>query len=100
MRGRECHTDQDVGLGLVKEGGELGYFGAQLLSDPAPLDACCPGIVLGEGGSDEGGDDTPAPAGVGKDIAHEMNPGSVELPEFGALNRSDVRTRLVRRIDK
>ncbi|MEY9784707.1 hypothetical protein ABIA23_006174 [Sinorhizobium fredii] len=35
--------------------------------------------LLGEGGGDEGGDDTAAAlAGMRQHIAHEMNPGAVE----------------------
>ena len=46
-------------LGLVHEGGELGDLGPELIGDQAPLGPGTVGVVLGEGGGDEGGDDTP-----------------------------------------
>ena len=65
---------QHVGLGLVHQGGELRHLGAQLIGDLAPLRAGRLGVLLGEGGGDEGGDDAPAlPAGMGQDIAHEVH---------------------------
>ena len=54
--GREGHVGQDVGLGLVEEAGELGQLGPQLIGDPAPLGLGGVGVVLGEGGADEGRD--------------------------------------------
>ena len=60
MRGRECHVSQHIGLGLVEEGGELRQLGTQLIGDPAPLCLGSLGVVLSEGGGDEGGDDTAA----------------------------------------
>jgi hypothetical protein len=56
----EAHEGEDVGLGLVEEGGELGQLGPQLIGDPSPLQPGGLGIVLGEGGGDEGGDDAAA----------------------------------------
>ena len=83
--GREGHVGEHVGLGLVQEGGELGQLGAQLIGDPAPLRSGGLGIVLGERGGDEGGDDTPAAlAGMRQRVAHEVDaaalPGGVAAP--------------------
>lgn len=45
----------------------------------ASLGACGFRRLLGEGGGDEGGDDTAAAlAGVGENVAHEVDPGAVE----------------------
>ena len=54
----------------------------ELIVDPAPLDAGGPGVVLREGGGDKGGDDpASALAGVGEDVAREVDaaalPGGV-----------------------
>ena len=54
--------------------GELGQFGAQLVGDLAPLLARGLGVVLGEGGGDESGDDAAAAlAGMGQGVAHEVH---------------------------
>lgn len=79
----ERHIGQHVWLGLIHEGGELWQFGTELVGDLAPLSPGRFGIVLGEGGGDEGGDDTPAAlAGMRQDVAHEVHaamlPGSIE----------------------
>lgn len=68
----------NVGLGVIHDRGELGHLRPDLIGDGAPLYAR--GLRrLGEGGGDEGGNDTAAAlAGVGQHIAHEMNPGAVE----------------------
>jgi hypothetical protein len=53
--------------------------GPELIGDTAPLLFGCLGIVLGEGGSDEGRDDTPsAAAAMGQHVAHEVDAGVVE----------------------
>ena len=60
MRVRERHVGEHIGLGLVDKGGKVWRLETQLIGDPAPL---CPGtlgIVLSEGGSDDGGDDASA----------------------------------------
>ena len=47
--------------------GELRDLGPQLVGDLAPLARGCVGIVLGEGGGDEGRDDaSPVLAGMGQ----------------------------------
>jgi hypothetical protein len=47
---------QYVGLCFIHECGELRHLGTQLIGDLAPLLARGLGIVLNEGGADEGGD--------------------------------------------
>ena len=70
---RERHIGQYIGLGLVEEAGELGQLGAELVGTLAPLRLGRLGIVLGKGGGDEGGDDaSPAFAGMGQRVAHEV----------------------------
>ncbi len=57
---------------------------------------CClgrPGVVLGEGGGDEGGDDAAAAlSGMGERVAHEVDaaalPGGAEDLRMAALVRS------------
>ncbi len=45
----------------------------------ASLGACGFRRLLGEGGGDEGGDDTAAAlAGMRENVAHEVDPGAVE----------------------
>ena len=71
---REGHVGQHVGLGLVHEGGELRHLGPELIGDAAPLGAGGFGVVLGEGGGDEGRDDAAAAlAGMGQHVAHEVD---------------------------
>ena len=82
----EAHEGEDIGFGLVHQGGELCNLGPELIGDLAPLGAGYFGVLLGEGGGDEGGDDAPALlAGMGQDIAHEVHaatlPGGVQ--DFG-----------------
>ena len=73
-RGREGHVSQHVGLDLIHERGELGDLGSELIGDLAPLGAGGLGILLGEGGCDEGGDDAAALAsGMGQQVTHEMD---------------------------
>ena len=60
-------------LCIVHEGGELGRLGPELVGDQAPLGACGLGVLLGEGGGDEGGDHAPAlPSGMGEQVAHGL----------------------------
>src|SRR5512132_4447543 len=62
----EGHIRQHVRLGLVQEGGEPAVRWTELVGDLAPLGLGGVGIVLGEGGGNESGDDAPAVlAGVG-----------------------------------
>ena len=42
---------------MIQQGGELGDLGPELVGDAAPLGRGLLGIVLGEGGGDEGRDD-------------------------------------------
>ena len=64
---REVHVGENVVLGLVHEGRELRRLGPELVGDLAPLGARGPGVLLGEGGGDEGGDDAPVLAtGMGQ----------------------------------
>ena len=56
----EGHVGQDVVLGIVHQCGELRHLGPELVGDQAPLALGAVGVVLGEGGGDEGGDDAPA----------------------------------------
>ena len=51
---REAHVGEHIGLGLVHQGGELGHLGPELVGDAAPLRLGLLGIVLGEGGGNEG----------------------------------------------
>ena len=75
---REAHVGENVVLGLVHEGGELRRLGPELVGDLAPLGARGLGVLLGEGGGDEGGDDAPAlAAGTGQQIAHEVHAASL-----------------------
>ena len=80
---REAHVGEHVGLGLVHQRGELRDLGAELVGDLAPLGPGGVGVVLGEGGGDEGGDDAAALfAGMGQHVAHEVHaaalPGGVQ----------------------
>jgi hypothetical protein len=75
---REGQVGEDVLLGLVEEGGELRQLDADLIRDLAPLRLGGAGVVLGEGGRDEGRDDAPAAAaGMGERIAHEVHPAAL-----------------------
>ena len=68
------HEGEDVDLGLVEEGGELGQLGAQLVGDVAPLFSGGIGRGLREGGGDEGRDNAAAVlAGVRQRVAHEVD---------------------------
>src|SRR4029077_15434691 len=74
------------------EDGKLGQFGPELVGNLAPLSPGGFGIVLGKSGGNEGGDDAPAAlAGMGLDVAHEVNaatlPGSVEHLADGGFDR-------------
>ncbi len=69
----EGHVGQHVGLGVVHHRGKLGHLGSELVGDLAPLGPRGRGVVLGEGGGNEGGDDAPAIApGMGEDVAHAL----------------------------
>ncbi len=60
----------------------MGTLGQELIGDAPPLLLCGLGVVLGEGGGDEGRDDTPAaPAGMGQNVAHEVD--AAALPGGG-----------------
>jgi hypothetical protein len=77
--GREAHVGEHVGLGLVHQGGQLRDLGPELIGDAAPLLLCRLGVVLGEGGGDEGGDHAAAATTcVSQDVAHEVDAGVVE----------------------
>ena len=55
--GWEVHVGENIGLGIVHQGGEPWHAWSGLIGDLAPLLAGGFGIVLGEGGADPGGDD-------------------------------------------
>ena len=74
----KAHEGEDIGFGFVHQCGELGHLGPELIGDLAPLGSGHLGILLGEGGGDEGGDDAAALlAGMGQDIAHEVYPAAL-----------------------
>ena len=73
--GWEVHVGENIGFGIVHQGGEFWNPWPGLIGNLAPLLAGGFGIVLGEGGADPGGDDAPLGlAGIGQRVAHEMNP--------------------------
>jgi hypothetical protein len=79
----EAHVGQHVGLRFIHHGGQFRHARAELVGDLAPWRLSGLGVVLGERGGDEGGDHTAALfAGVGQDVAHEMDaaalPGGAE----------------------
>src|SRR6516165_9482435 len=91
MRSREGHVGEHVGLGVIEEDRELGQLRAYLVGNPAPLRSGGLGVVRGEGGADEGGDDAPATlAGMRQGIAHEVHtaalPGGIEHFGNGRLD--------------
>lgn len=59
-------------FGLVHQGGQFRHLGPDLVGQCAPPGAGGRGSLLREGGGDEGGDDAPALAGMGKGIALEV----------------------------
>ena len=74
MGRRKAHVGQHVGLGRVHQGRQFGDLGPELIGDLAPLHLGRLGVVLGEGGGDEGRHDTsPATAGVGDHVPHEVD---------------------------
>lgn len=76
--GREAHIGQDIGLCRVHQGRQVRHLGPELVGYPSPLLLGRLGIFLGEGGSNEGRDDTPsAAAGMGQGIAHEVYPAAL-----------------------
>ena len=81
----EAHKGEDIGFRLIHQCRQLCDLGPELISNLAPLEAGHFGVLLGEGGGDEGSDDTPALlSGMGQDIAHEMHaaalPGGMPTP--------------------
>ena len=61
-------------LGFVHENCQLGHLGPELVGDLTPLGLRAVGVLLGEGGGDEGGDDAPAlAAGMGQQVAGEVH---------------------------
>ncbi len=85
--GWESHLGQHVRFGLVHQVRQFLHPWAELVSDLAPLGAGGLGIVLGEGGADEGRDDAAALlAGMGQHVAHEMD--AIALPS-GAQHLGD-----------
>ena len=65
---------EDVVLGLVHEGGELGCLGPEPVGGLAPLGARRPAVALGEGGGGQGGGDAPfLSSGMGQRVAHEVD---------------------------
>ena len=86
----EAQVGEDVVLGFVHENCQLGDLGPELVGDLAPLGLRAVGVLLGEGGGDEGGDDAPAlAAGMGQQVAGEVHaaslPGGAEDPGRGGL---------------
>lgn len=70
----EAHIGQHVGFGVVHQRGKLRQLRPELIGDGAPLRAGHGGIVLCEGGGDEGGDDASAAlAGMGERTPHEVD---------------------------
>ena len=87
MRCREAHIGEHVALSLIHQLGELLDPGLQLVGDLAPLGPGSLGIVLGEGGTDEGRDDAAALfAGMSQHVAHEVD--AAALP-CGVQNLGD-----------
>ena len=83
MLGGEGHIGEHIGLGFVHERGELCGLRPDVVGDEAPLPLGRLGVVLGEGGGDEGRDDAPALApGMSEHITHEVDaatlPGRAE----------------------
>ena len=81
--GREVHVSQHIGFRLVHEGGKLRRLGAQLIGHLAPLRLGGLGILLCEGGGNEGcGDSAALTSGAGQQVAYQMHaaalPGSVQ----------------------
>ena len=77
-------------LGFVHENCQLGHLGPELVGDLTPLDLRAVGVLLGESGGDEGGDDAPAlAAGMGQQVAGEVHaaalPCGAEDPGRGGL---------------
>ena len=59
MLGGKVHVGENIGLGVVHQGGEFWDAWPGLIGDVSPLLAGGFGVVLGEGGADPGGDDAP-----------------------------------------
>ena len=95
----ESHVGEDVVLGFVHENCQLGHLGPELVGDLTPLGLRAVGVLLGEGGGDEGGDDAPAlAAGMGQQVAGEVHAASLpaasqqiaEIPGVGVLSATAV----------
>jgi hypothetical protein len=70
----------------VEERCELRQLRSQLIGDFAPLRFGRVGVILGEGGADEGADHPPAlPAGMGERVAHEVDAAALPagVQDFG-----------------
>ena len=84
----EAHVGEDVVLGFVRENCQLGHLGPELVGDLAPLDLRAVGVLLGEGGGDEGGDDAPAlAAGMGQQVGGRSARGSAAMWRRGSGSR-------------
>jgi hypothetical protein len=64
MLGRERHVGEHIGLSLIEAPRKAASLGAWAAWGgagwrPPPLRSCGFGVVLSEGGGDEGGDDAP-----------------------------------------
>ena len=81
MGGRESHVGEHVGFALVHQGGQLGQRRPELIGDLAPLALGGLGVVLSEGGGDEGRDHAlPVLAGMGQGVAGEVYAGAGKKP--------------------
>jgi hypothetical protein len=79
VRGRERHVGEDVLLGAVHEGCELGHLRAELVGDGAPLPLRTLRISFCVGCADPGGNDVALRLpGMGERVAGEVHPGAVE----------------------
>ena len=85
----EAHVGEHVLLGFIKQCGELGQLGPDLVGDLAPLGLGGVGMVLGEGGGDERRHHAPAAlAGMGEGVAHEVHPAALPAGAEHAGDRS------------
>ena len=88
----EAHEGEHIGLGLVHENCQLGHLGPELVGDLAPLDLRAVGVLLGEGGGDEGGDDAPTlAAGLGQQVAGEVHWGHERRGVICTFERLTIR---------
>ena len=82
----KVHVGQDVRFGFVHQPGKLLHFWPELVGDFAPLGSGRLGIILGEGGGDEGRcNSATLAAGMGKRVAHEVHPATLPggMQHFG-----------------